>query len=59
MSDLMQKFPLAKTNLDNKVTLTFPIKCTDLQYIARHFTTLATNIFKVSFTFNVTHWVES
>lgn len=55
----MQKFPLAKTNLDNKVTLTFPIKCTDLQYIARHFTTLATNIFKVSFTFNVTHWVES
>lgn len=22
MSDLMQKFPLAKTNLDNKVTLT-------------------------------------
>lgn len=50
MSDLMQKFPLAKTNLDNKVTLTL-LLAISLLWLQRST--------QVSFTFNVTHWVES
>lgn len=50
MSDLMQKFPLANTNLDNKVTLTL-LLAISLLWLQRST--------QVSFTFNVTHWVES
>lgn len=46
----MQKFPLAKTNLDNKVTLTL-LLAISLLWLQRST--------QVSFTFNVTHWVES